>query len=223
MQAQQVQLVTWMLKYHLLIHLQTYIYLTTYFDGTDGFDNGLDYLTAFTGTNLDGSANYSLNIRPFEADEDEATASDSFSEVTIDDVTNIVNNININGKEKLLEKDSVPVTPTASENPTTAAPEGAGAGQGAGVGESFPELNEAVRRAINMVSTKSPLNLKLSVQDVKLFNRLSRYFTGDFHMEEIMYRENVRRSQLLLLLDKFRDVLITIEKEDAEINFFKLS
>jgi hypothetical protein len=80
---------------------------------------------------------------------------------------------------------------------------------------TLPELNEAVRRAVAGVKTS------ISLQDVKMFARLSKYFTGEHHIEEIMYRENVRRSQLLLLLDKFRDVLITCEKEDADINFFK--
>jgi len=58
--------------------------------------------------------------------------------------------------------------------------------------------------------------------DRKLFNRLCRlgYFDGDYHLEEIMYLENIRRSQLLQLLDKFRDVLITSECEDPAIALF---
>lgn len=35
-----------------------------------------------------------------------------------------------------------------------------------------------------------------------------------------MYLENIRRSQLLQLLDKFRDVLITSECEDPAIALF---
>lgn len=207
-QAQQVSLVIWMLKYHLLIHLYTYVYLTTYFDGTlmDSGDSGVDYLSAYTG-NVDGTT--SLNIRPFEVDEDEVTASDSFSETALDDV-NIINNDPSGIDKDDKRPDSMPATPntTTSEHVVnTNIP----------VGDTFPELNEAVRRAVSLV--KAPL----TVQDVRLFSRLSKYFTGDFHLEEIMYRENVRRSQLMLLLDKFRDVLITIEKEDSEINFFQLS
>lgn len=212
-QGQQVQLVTWMLKYHLLIHLHTYVYLTTYFDGTL-MDSGPEYLAAFTG-NLDGSANYSLNICAFEADEDEATASDSFSETGND--VNILTGETLAssgvGVEGLGEKrpDSLPNTTTSSDNPII--------NQNANVPleDAFPDLNEAVKRAVTLI--KSPL----TAQDVRMFSRLSKYFTGDFHVEEIMYRENVRRSQLMLLLDKFRDVLITIEKEDAEINFFQFS
>lgn len=58
--------------------------------------------------------------------------------------------------------------------------------------------------------------------DRKLLDRLCRlgYFNGGYHLEEIMYLENIRRSQLLQLLDKFRDVLITSECEDPAIALF---
>ncbi|XP_076667508.1 GATOR complex protein Nprl3 [Andrena cerasifolii] len=58
--------------------------------------------------------------------------------------------------------------------------------------------------------------------DRKLLDRLCRlrYFNGGHHLEEIMYFENIRRSQLLQILDKFRDVLITCECEDPAIALF---
>ncbi|XP_017769595.1 PREDICTED: nitrogen permease regulator 3-like protein isoform X2 [Nicrophorus vespilloides] len=61
-----------------------------------------------------------------------------------------------------------------------------------------------------------------NTDDLRLFARLCRkkYFTGNHHIEEIMYLENLRRSQLLQLLDKFRDVLITYETEDPTIAMF---
>lgn len=62
-------------------------------------------------------------------------------------------------------------------------------------------------------------------EDLKLFAKLCRkeYFQGNHHIEEIMYLENLRRSQLLQLLDKFRDVLITYESEDPAIAMFSCS
>ncbi|KAI4504399.1 hypothetical protein M0802_000870 [Mischocyttarus mexicanus] len=58
--------------------------------------------------------------------------------------------------------------------------------------------------------------------DRKLLDKLCRlgYFNGGHHLEEIMYLENIRRSQLLQILDKFRDVLITRECEDPAIDMF---
>ena len=58
--------------------------------------------------------------------------------------------------------------------------------------------------------------------DIILLERLCRlgYFNGEHHLEEIMYLENIRRSQLLKILDKFRDVLITSENEDPAMAMF---
>lgn len=58
--------------------------------------------------------------------------------------------------------------------------------------------------------------------DVILLEKLCRmgYFKGGHHLEEIMYLENIRRSQLLQILDKFRDVLITCENEDPAMALF---
>ncbi|XP_018329561.1 GATOR complex protein NPRL3 isoform X2 [Agrilus planipennis] len=58
--------------------------------------------------------------------------------------------------------------------------------------------------------------------DLNLFAKLCRkqYFLGEHHLEEIMYLENLRRGQLLALLDKFRDVLVTYEAEDPAIAMF---
>lgn len=54
-------------------------------------------------------------------------------------------------------------------------------------------------------------------EDLNLMVRLwqSGYFKGEHHLEEIMFYENLRRSQLLQLLDKFSDVLVLYETEDA--------
>lgn len=52
---------------------------------------------------------------------------------------------------------------------------------------------------------------------IRLHSNFAGYFKGEHHLEEIMYFENLRRSQLLQLLDKFRDVLIIYETEDPAI------
>lgn len=49
--------------------------------------------------------------------------------------------------------------------------------------------------------------------------RLLPYFRGDHHLEEIMYYENLHRSDLMSLLDKFRSVLITCQYEDPATSF----
>ncbi|ELU15283.1 hypothetical protein CAPTEDRAFT_221562 [Capitella teleta] len=57
-------------------------------------------------------------------------------------------------------------------------------------------------------------------EDLHLFAKLCLYFDGHHHLEEIMYYENVRRSQLLTLLDKFRSILITCIHEDKVTSFW---
>ncbi|XP_015112541.1 GATOR complex protein NPRL3 [Diachasma alloeum] len=65
-------------------------------------------------------------------------------------------------------------------------------------------------------------NFPIPSDDIMLLDRLCRfgYFDGGHHLEEIMYFENIRRSQLLQILDKFRDILITSEHEDPAIALF---
>lgn len=62
----------------------------------------------------------------------------------------------------------------------------------------------------------------LNSDDLHLLMRLvsQGYFTGDHHIEEIMFLENIRRSRLLQLLDKFKEVLIVVEMEDPIISNF---
>ncbi|XP_037363752.1 GATOR complex protein NPRL3 isoform X2 [Talpa occidentalis] len=58
-------------------------------------------------------------------------------------------------------------------------------------------------------------------EDLRMFARLLHYFRGRHHLEEIMYNENTRRSQLLALCDKFRSVLVVAAHEDPVIAVFQ--
>ncbi|XP_071814720.1 GATOR1 complex protein NPRL3-like [Apostichopus japonicus] len=76
-------------------------------------------------------------------------------------------------------------------------------------------LTEAERKAVLCVpAAQSP-------EDLKLFARLSPYFRGKHHLEEIMYWANVERGQLYELLDKFRSILITCTHQDAATITYK--
>ncbi|XP_076865428.1 GATOR1 complex protein NPRL3 [Brachyhypopomus gauderio] len=58
-------------------------------------------------------------------------------------------------------------------------------------------------------------------EDLRMFARLLHYFRGHHHLEEIMYNENMRRSQLKTLLDKFHSVLVVTNHEDPIISLFQ--
>ncbi|KAH8239040.1 hypothetical protein KR032_000114 [Drosophila birchii] len=74
-------------------------------------------------------------------------------------------------------------------------------------------FTDADRAAIRRIPAST------NVDDLSLLVKLYQmgYFKSEHHLEEIMYFENLRRSQLLQLLDKFRDVLIIYETEDPAI------
>uniref|UniRef100_A0A0K8TKV8 GATOR complex protein NPRL3 n=1 Tax=Tabanus bromius TaxID=304241 RepID=A0A0K8TKV8_TABBR len=75
---------------------------------------------------------------------------------------------------------------------------------------AFQEPDRSAVRRVQAAGNAEDLSLM-----VKLWQ--AGYFKGEHHLEEIMYFENLRRSQLLQLLDKFRDVLIIYETEDPAI------
>ncbi|XP_028841466.1 GATOR1 complex protein NPRL3 isoform X2 [Denticeps clupeoides] len=60
-----------------------------------------------------------------------------------------------------------------------------------------------------------------SPEDLRMFAKLLHYFRGHHHLEEIMYNENMRRSQLKTLFDKFRSVLVVTNHEDPVISLFQ--
>ena len=53
--------------------------------------------------------------------------------------------------------------------------------------------------------------------------RLCRYFDGRHHLEEMMFYENIRRSQLLIILDKFYEVLVISHHEEPNISYWLYS
>ncbi|XP_030068280.1 GATOR1 complex protein NPRL3 isoform X2 [Microcaecilia unicolor] len=76
-------------------------------------------------------------------------------------------------------------------------------------------LSDHEREAIlNVPAAQNP-------EDLRMFARLLHYFRGRHHLEEIMYNENMRRSQLLMLFDKFRSVLVVTNHEDPVISVFQ--
>ncbi|MGH0140112.1 UNVERIFIED_CONTAM: hypothetical protein FKN15_000562 [Acipenser sinensis] len=60
-----------------------------------------------------------------------------------------------------------------------------------------------------------------NAEDLRMFARLLLYFRGRHHLEEIMYNENMRRSQLMTLFDKFHSVLAVTNHEDPIISLFQ--
>ena len=60
-------------------------------------------------------------------------------------------------------------------------------------------------------------------EDLFLFLKLLKYFDGVHHLEEIMYRENLVRFELITILDKFNPLLRTSVREDEIAAAFCMS
>lgn len=54
---------------------------------------------------------------------------------------------------------------------------------------------------IDKLSSKGPIHA--------LFKKLCIYFRGSHHLEEIMYRENITRSELRAVLSTFSDIAVS--------------
>lgn len=82
-------------------------------------------------------------------------------------------------------------------------------------------LKNAEKRIFESFSREEQLSLvkicssHVEREDLGFFLNLSKYFRGEHHLENIMYYENVLRSRLLIIIDKFRSILVTVQHEDA--------
>lgn len=77
-----------------------------------------------------------------------------------------------------------------------------------------------LRAGISQAGAQSVLAVPSSKNpdDLSLFTRLIPYFDGKHHVEDIMFFENLKRSQVLILCDKFRDILFTCHYEDVAVS-----
>lgn len=76
------------------------------------------------------------------------------------------------------------------------------------------ELNLGPEEINAILATPSANN----IDDIRLFAKLCPYFDGHHHIEDIMHYENLRRSQILTLVDKFRQVLVIFHYEDTTVD-----
>lgn len=75
------------------------------------------------------------------------------------------------------------------------------------------------RAGLSLTGARSVLKVPSSnnPDDLKLFINLMPHFDGKHHIEDIMFFENLERSQVLILCDKFREILYTCHYEDAAV------
>ncbi|XP_062306338.1 GATOR complex protein NPRL3 isoform X2 [Osmerus eperlanus] len=117
-------------------------------------------------------------------------------------------------------------SPTSSDDMTLTSPSMENSSAELMPGGDSP-LNKRMTETLLASLTEQERQVILSIpaaqnpEDLRMFARLLHYFRGHHHLEEIMYNENMRRSHLKTLFDKFRSVLVVTNHEDPVISLFQ--
>ncbi|KAL7732361.1 hypothetical protein ACLKA6_004344 [Drosophila palustris] len=208
------QMVLWMLQHHLLMQLHTYVQFMPSDD--DEFGDS----ASCTHTQMPGSCD---NLTEEEQD-DPQHGGGSMLSMSSQPLPMPVNNHRrpLTEDHDSLASDNIAVQPSSSHKSNfsmtaSLSTDNCDSLDSMEDEQKLKELlqvfNDADRAAIRRIPAS------LNVDDLSLLVKLYQmgYFKSEHHLEEIMYFENLRRSQLLQLLDKFRDVLIIYETEDPAI------
>ena len=67
------------------------------------------------------------------------------------------------------------------------------------------ELTEHEKAYIHRLATNAQVQ--------KLFEKLCVYFRGKHHLEEIMWRENISRNEICVVLSVFKDITLSVLHE----------
>lgn len=191
-QNKLVQMVIWMLKKRMLLQLHTYVYFVP-------LDSGCPFLVqqrlSFTHSHLyNERPNSSFTDMNDTSDTTSSYQSEASSPVNASYLSSIQSqSLNMHSLNEISEL-------TKSESSE--------------LNQLLSDINLSKEEIKAVLATQAADNL----EDIRLFARLCSYFDGQHHIEDIMYYENLRRSQILTLIDKFRDVLITCQYEDVTVS-----
>ncbi|KAH8268727.1 hypothetical protein KR018_000024 [Drosophila ironensis] len=216
------QMVIWMLQHHLLMQLHTYV---QFMPSEDEF-----------GDSASASCSQQLRDGPSDEEQDQEPDQDELREDSLLSMSSqplpvpVPVSISIGGlhrrdaseEHSSLASDNIAVQPSSSHKSNfsitaSMSTDNCDSLDSMEDEQKLKELlqvfGEADRAAIRRIPASA------NVDDLSLLVKLYQmgYFKSEHHLEEIMYFENLRRSQLLQLLDKFRDVLIIYETEDPAI------
>lgn len=184
-QGRLAQMVLWMLQHHLLMQLHTYVqFMPSYEKPSTNDSSGLS-LNDFT-----SSPKQSIQQSPDKSPKSDPLNVPNGSHVYMPSSSHKSFHSNFS-----VDENDESINSMDEEEK---------------IRELLNSFDECDREAIMKVPASS------NFEDLNLMVRLWQcgYFKGEHHLEEIMFYENLRRSQLLQLLDKFRDVLILYETED---------
>ncbi|PNF21311.1 hypothetical protein B7P43_G02139 [Cryptotermes secundus] len=216
-QSQLVQMIVWMLQHRLLLQLHTYVYFMPTANGPRLPQERLVRQQSHSmhqSSTRDGSyqstpdEQFSVSVGGFMGGRapSESDLSSNISDDVLVTPGSKLNGLPIQTSSSLVSADTeVSFVSALEEEKSSLVRE-----------ELLADFSDEERTAILKIPAAA------NPEDLHLLARLCHqgYLRGYHHLEEIMYLENIRRSQLLQLLDKFRDVLVTCETEDPAIAMF---
>ena len=87
--------------------------------------------------------------------------------------------------------------------------------------ETVTEDFDAILKAFsNAADREAILRCTQDKNELAKFAQCSVYMNGKYHIEEIMYHLDLRRAQLLQIIDKFRDIVVRHEHEDPALTMY---
>ncbi|RUS89760.1 hypothetical protein EGW08_002463, partial [Elysia chlorotica] len=204
------QVVVWMLQHRVINQLHTYVNLVP--------ARRKDFSTSLAGSQSNMSSTHSSNSSMQVIEESFLSVlMEDPSTTTLDRTTSLSDLGSVNSEESG-GGHSTAHSITQYTSPHSKSPSQEANSEGSAVedrkaqwrlqdtllNELKPQLKTAIVRC---PASKNP-------EDLRLFARLCPYFNGKHHLEEMMFYENLSRSQLVALLDKFKEVLILCHHED---------
>ncbi|CAL4132605.1 unnamed protein product [Meganyctiphanes norvegica] len=225
-QQQQVQQLLFLLKLRLLQQLHTYVFLapppnsaiSTYNSRLGGrTDLGLSSHSGTHGTSSPGStAIPTPTVQEASTQQIPATSSAADSTQSIDPTHEALHNAVAQLSQPASESDLGSVC-SDERSPSP----GLGLLPTAATEDSTSRLLDTYLTPAEKEQVLRLDPIHHTPDDLKLFAELCPYFRGEHHLEEMMYQANLRRSQLLQIIDKFRQILITCQHPDDSLSLIR--
>lgn len=76
---------------------------------------------------------------------------------------------------------------------------------------------DTILEAFNEADRAVIMSVTRDKNELAMFAQVAVYMNGKYHLEEIMYHKDLRRAQLLQIIDKFRVILVRHEHEDQAL------
>lgn len=86
--------------------------------------------------------------------------------------------------------------------------------------KEITEDYQTILKDFSVPDQEAILALSQDKTELAKFAIVAVYMNGKYHIEEIMYHLDLRRAQLLQIIDRFRDIIVRHEHEDPALTMY---